>query len=290
MMACGAPLLIEEAGGGAVGKLIIEEDGKMSIAAVTLTGYVALEPRLWFTKQAHTPVVNLRVGMTPRRMDASTGEWKDGPSSFFTVNCWRKLALNASASLHKGDPVIIRGQLRMRSWNDGGKMRSTVEIEAESVGHDVAYGFSHFMKGIHPSLLGFLDGSALAAGLGELNGPGGNGPGGIPDGAGLQAAAFQGTASSGGGFSVADGFSAGGFSANGAFQDRGGADEDGAWPTGTRQSDGPDLHIGDEPLGDPAAMQGSTELASGSGPSGEGGSDDSAGIPDGELASEGVPF
>jgi len=190
----------------------------MSVAAVTLTGYVALEPKLWFTKQAHTPVVNLRVGMTPRRVDASTGEWKDGPTSFFTVNCWRKLALNVSASLHKGDPVIIRGQLRMRSWNDNGKARSAVEIEAESVGHDVAYGFSHFMRGVHPSLLAAREGSPLAAALGELGG------------------------------------------------------------------------VDGEPLDNPGAEQGSVELASGSGPLDEGRSDDSAGIPDGELASEGVPF
>ncbi|HUN33532.1 MAG TPA: single-stranded DNA-binding protein [Trebonia sp.] len=192
----------------------------MSVAAVTLTGYVALEPKLWFTKQAQVPVVNLRVGTTPRRMDASSGEWKDGPTSFFTINCWRKLALNVSASLHRGDPVIIRGQLRMRSWTDNGKARSTVEIEAESVGHDIAYGFSHFMRGIHPSVLSAPEGSALATALANL----------------------------------------------------------GALPT-----------VG-EPLDNAAAEQGSAELASGSGPLGEGRSDDSAGIPDGEVASEGVPF
>ena len=225
----------------------------MSVAAVTLTGYVALEPKLWFTKQAHTPVVNLRVGMTPRRMDTGTGEWKDGPTSFFTVNCWRKLALNVSASLHKGDPVIIRGQLRMRSWNDNGKARSAVEIEAESVGHDVAYGFSHFMRGVHPSLLGAREGSALAAALGE---PGG-----------------------------ADGI--GGADGNGRGQ---APAEEGAWFSGPRQPDGPGLRVDGEPLDNPGAEQGSAELASGSGPLDEGRSDDSAGIPDGELASEGVPF
>jgi single-strand DNA-binding protein len=220
----------------------------MSVAAVTLTGYVALEPRLWFTKQAHTPVVNLRVGTTPRRMDASTGEWKDGPSSFFTVNCWRKLALNVSASLHKGDPVIIRGQLRMRSWNDNGKMRSIVEIEAESVGHDVAYGFSHFMKGIQPGLMGLLEGSGLGA-SGERAAADGNGNDldGIPS-----------------------------------------ADED--WRSGPRQSLEPDLLADGARLGGPGTEQGSTELASGSGPLDGAESDNPAGIPDGEVASEGVPF
>jgi single-strand DNA-binding protein len=227
----------------------------MSVAAVTLTGYVALEPKLWFTKQAHTPVVNLRVGMTPRRLNASTGEWKDGPSSFFTVNCWRKLALNVSASMHKGDPVIIRGQLRMRSWNDNGKARSAVEIEAESVGHDVAYGFSHFMRGVHPGLLGVLDGSTLASATGEFSVPGGNDLAGIP---------------------TTD------------------------WGDSLGQSDLPSLIADGEARSDLDAEQGgsgqggmeqgSTEQASGSGPLDEEESDDSAGIPDGELASGGVPF
>ena len=123
----------------------------MSIAAVTLTGFVAMEPRLLFTKQTHTPVVNLRVGTTPRRVDVTTGEWRDLPSSFFTVNCWRRLAYSVSASLHKGDPVIIRGRLKSRTWNDNGTMRSVVDIEADSVGHDMSYGWAHFMKGLHPS-------------------------------------------------------------------------------------------------------------------------------------------
>jgi single-strand DNA-binding protein len=123
----------------------------VSIAAVTLTGFVAMEPRLLFTKQTHTPVVNLRVGTTPRRVDVTTGEWRDLPSSFFTVNCWRRLAYSVSASLHKGDPVIIRGRLKSRTWNDNGTMRSVVDIEADSVGHDMSFGWAHFMKGLHPS-------------------------------------------------------------------------------------------------------------------------------------------
>jgi single-strand DNA-binding protein len=124
---------------------------EVSIAAVTLTGFVAIEPKLLFTKQTQTPVVNLRVGTTPRRIDVTTGEWRDLPSSFFTVNCWRRLAYSVSASLHKGDPVIIRGRLKSRTWNDNGVMRSAVDIEADSVGHDMAYGWAHYMKGLHPS-------------------------------------------------------------------------------------------------------------------------------------------
>jgi len=127
------------------------------IATVILSGFIAMEPKLWFTKQQHTAVVHLRIGTTPRRVDPLTGAWQDGTSSFFTVNCWRRLALNVHASLHKGDPVIIRGRLKTRSWMEDGKNRTLVEIDADSIGHDLSFGWSHYLRGVHPSLMGLLD-------------------------------------------------------------------------------------------------------------------------------------
>jgi single-strand DNA-binding protein len=128
----------------------------MSIATVTVTGFVAIEPKLWFTKQSHTPVVNLRVGATPRRL-GTNGEWHEGPSSFFTVNCWRRLAVNVAASVHKGQPILIRGRLKTRTWSGEGKMRSVVEIEADSIGHDISFGWSHFIRGVPKEYQAILD-------------------------------------------------------------------------------------------------------------------------------------
>jgi single-strand DNA-binding protein len=121
----------------------------MSTATVTVTGYVAMDPKVYWTSNG-APVVRLRVGSTPRRVDGD-GKWHDLPASFFTVNCWRKIAVNVAASLHKGQPVIVRGRLRMRTWTDDGKARSAVEIEAESIGHDLAYGTTAYSKGVMPS-------------------------------------------------------------------------------------------------------------------------------------------
>jgi len=132
------------------------------IATVILSGYVAMEPKLWFTKQGAHPVVHLRIGTTPRRVDPLTGEWHDIGTSFFTVNCWRKLALNVHASLHKGDPVVIRGRLKTRSWVDDGKNRTLVEIDADSIGHDLTYGWSHYLKGLPPGMQALLDPPASA--------------------------------------------------------------------------------------------------------------------------------
>ena len=125
-------------------------------ASVTVTGYVAMEPKLVLTKVKQTPVVNLRIGSTYRRIDTNTGEWHDVSSSFFTVNCWNRLAYNVAASLRKGDPIIVRGRLKSRAWNDNGATRTVHEIEAEAIGHDIAYGWSHFMRGTNPQQQGML--------------------------------------------------------------------------------------------------------------------------------------
>jgi single-strand DNA-binding protein len=115
---------------------------------ITLRGYVTAEPRFRMTTQTATPVAEIRVGSTPRRLNRETGEWQDEPTSYYTVKCWRRLAINASSSLHKGDMVVIRGRFYMNEWVDSQQRpRSVLEIEADSVGHDLSYGWSHFLRG-----------------------------------------------------------------------------------------------------------------------------------------------
>jgi single-strand DNA-binding protein len=120
------------------------------VGYVTLTGYVTAEPKMWHTARTQTPVAKVRVGSTPRRLDRQTGEWQDGETSYYTVKCWRKLAENVTGCLRKGDMVIVRGKVRTRTWvDDQQRTRSEVEIEADSVGHDLAFGWSHFNRGVH---------------------------------------------------------------------------------------------------------------------------------------------
>jgi single-strand DNA-binding protein len=162
-----------DAARGRVGRLwhitdLGEEKAMTQNASVTVTGYVAMEPKLVLTKVKQTPVVNLRVATTYRRIDTQTGEWRELGTSFFTVNCWNRLAYNVAASLRKGDPVIVRGRLKSRAWNDNGATRTVHEIEADAIGHDIAYGWSHFMRGTHPQHQGML----AALGGGRVDGAG----------------------------------------------------------------------------------------------------------------------
>jgi single-strand DNA-binding protein len=115
-------------------------------ALVTVTGYVATEPS-YRTLGDGVPVLSMRVGWTRRRRDSATGEWSDGNTSFVTVTCWRKLAENLSKCLRKGDPVVLRGRLDVRTYvNKQGERRIAVDVDAASLGHDLNRGVANFQR------------------------------------------------------------------------------------------------------------------------------------------------
>jgi single-strand DNA-binding protein len=116
---------------------------------ITLRGYVTAEPKFWQKTPTQPPVAEIRVGSTPRRLNRDTGEWLDGDTSYYTVKCWRRLAVNVASCLRKGDMVIIRGKVVMRTWlDDQQRSRSQMQVEADSVGHDLSFGWSHFNRGV----------------------------------------------------------------------------------------------------------------------------------------------
>jgi len=120
-------------------------------AQVNLAGYVATDPK--FKKVAgDISSARLRVAYTARRRDKETGEWSDGPTSFVNIQCWRTLADNVRASVHKGEPVLVMGRLQVRRFEDQeGAARTVVEIEAMSIGHDLTRGVAQFSRTRWPS-------------------------------------------------------------------------------------------------------------------------------------------
>jgi len=115
-------------------------------AFVTLVGYVAQEPSIRTTKTGKT-VTDLRVGITPRYRDQATGEWRDAESSYFTVSCWDRLAQHVRASMHKGEPVLIRGKFKTNTYEDkDGRPRTDTRITADTVGHDLSRGIANYIR------------------------------------------------------------------------------------------------------------------------------------------------
>lgn len=115
-------------------------------AQVFLAGYVATDPVYWQNRDGNSKAT-LRVAYTPRYVDRNSGEWTDSPTSFVTVVCWRKLADNVALCLRKGEPVLVRGRLQVRQWDDReGHPRTRVDVDAQSIGHDLARGVALFQR------------------------------------------------------------------------------------------------------------------------------------------------
>jgi single-strand DNA-binding protein len=115
-------------------------------ATFSVSGYVATQPKGGWTRDG-TRTVFMRLGWTPRRIDKTTGEWTDQPSSFVSVICYRKVAENAALCLRRGDPVVVKGSLRVREYGeDNGPKRTTVEVIADAIGHDLSRGITIFKK------------------------------------------------------------------------------------------------------------------------------------------------
>ena len=116
---------------------------------VTLVGFVAQDPRQREIKDG-VLVTDLRVGATPRVQDRVTGQWRDGVTSYYDVSCWRRLGDHVRASLHKGDPVMIKGKFRSRTFTDkAGVSRTVIDIMADTVGHDLNRGVANYLRPQH---------------------------------------------------------------------------------------------------------------------------------------------
>ena len=114
---------------------------------IVVVGNVLTAPEWRRTASTNTLVTNFRVASTSRRMDRESGRWVDGNHLRVRVNCWRKLAEGVAASLAVGDPVVVTGRLYTRDWTDAdGNTRTTYEMEAVSVGHDLARGRGRFFR------------------------------------------------------------------------------------------------------------------------------------------------
>ncbi len=114
-------------------------------AQISLSGYVATQP---FTRTVGDGIMNvtMRVGWTPRRRDRVTGEWVDGNTSYVTVVCWRNLAVNVATCMRKGDPVVVKGRLSVRTYEKDGVTRTVAEVEASAVGHDLTRGVAQYQR------------------------------------------------------------------------------------------------------------------------------------------------
>ncbi len=119
----------------------------MNETYVTIRGRLVADPTARTTR-AGVPMTTFRIASSVRRQVAGQpGVWEDAETSFYDVATYKALATNVGASLRKGHPVTVHGRQHVRSWQkDDGTTWWAVEVVADAVGHDLAFGTAAFSK------------------------------------------------------------------------------------------------------------------------------------------------
>ncbi|WP_050668989.1 single-stranded DNA-binding protein [Luteipulveratus halotolerans] len=134
---------------------------------VTITGNLVGEPEMRATKTGE-PLASMRVAVNARRKDPESGAWVNYATSFYNVSAFNRMAINALNCLHKGEPVLVIGELKVREYTgQHGETQRSVDITAEHIGHDLSQGRSQFRKQSQPTLDRFADDPGVPAGAGH---------------------------------------------------------------------------------------------------------------------------
>ncbi|WIE76542.1 single-stranded DNA-binding protein [Curtobacterium sp. MCSS17_007] len=112
---------------------------------ITVCGIVATEPRYLVTDTG-IAISSMRLASPSRRWDRASSSWTNGTTNWFTVTAFRSLAANVHKSLKKGDRIVVTGRVRIRTWERDGRGGTSVEIDAEGIGHDLAWGISNWIR------------------------------------------------------------------------------------------------------------------------------------------------
>ena len=144
---------------------------------ITVIGNLTDDPELRFTPSG-AAVAKFRIASTPRIMDKTSNEWKDGEPLFMACTVWRQAAENVAESLQRGARVIVSGRLRQRSYETReGEKRTVIELEVDEIGPSLRYATAKVQK---MSRSGGNGGFGSGGGSGA-GGSGGGGQGGYAD-------------------------------------------------------------------------------------------------------------
>jgi single-strand DNA-binding protein len=139
---------------------------------ITVVGNLTADPELRFTPSG-AAVASFTVASTPRTLDRTTNEWKDGDALFLRCSIWRQAAENVAESLTRGSRVIVSGRLKQRSYETReGEKRTVVELDVDEVGPSLRYATAK----VNRTQRGSSTGGGFGAGSGGGSGSGGGAP------------------------------------------------------------------------------------------------------------------
>jgi single-strand DNA-binding protein len=140
---------------------------------ITVVGNLTDDPELRFTPSG-AAVAKFRVASTPRTMDRTSNEWKDGEPLFLACTVWRQAAENVAESLQRGSRVVVQGRLKQRTYETReGEKRTVFELEVDEIGPSLRYATAKVQKMSRSSGGGGGFGASGGGAGGGTNGGGG---------------------------------------------------------------------------------------------------------------------
>lgn len=64
--------------------------------------------------------------------------WEDGDTTWFNCTAFGNTAEMMVETLHKGDPLIVDGKLKVREYEKDGQMRQSVDVTVDKIGLDLS--------------------------------------------------------------------------------------------------------------------------------------------------------
>lgn len=101
---------------------------------VTLEGNLTGDPEHG-TGESGNEYARFTVAVNDRRLNETTGRWEDAGTVFHRVVVFSQQARHVADSLHKGDSVLLAGDLRFGTYVDKetGQTRETRDVIADNV-------------------------------------------------------------------------------------------------------------------------------------------------------------
>lgn len=125
----------------------------MNETSITVHGNVVSEPVERQARNGST-YTTFRVATTPYRRTPD-GKFVDGDTSFYDVIAFNALAANVASALRKGQPVIVTGHISIKPYlSNDGTPRTSPQIDAAHIGHDMSWGRATFERVSRAAALG----------------------------------------------------------------------------------------------------------------------------------------
>ena len=106
---------------------------------VTIEGNLTADPE-HETSGKGTDYARFSLAVNDRRLNEETQKWEDAGTVYHRVVVFEPQARNVVDSLHKGDAVLVSGELRFGSYTDkDDHVRETRDVIADSIGASLRF-------------------------------------------------------------------------------------------------------------------------------------------------------